>query len=99
MLALVAVGFLVYSSMGGDSPLPNEIKLVCVNTGRTYLIDRDEINTIPMTNPDTHEATLLPCVERDGRWYVDDHYRSVLEELKEVNHYVEPDTLAVRTGP
>ena len=72
---------------------------VCVATGRTYTIDRDDINTLPVKNPDTGERSLVPCVKREGRLYADAHYRGLLQAFGEVNQHVDEDTMVVRMGP
>jgi hypothetical protein len=70
-----------------------------VSTGETFNITRKELVCIPMTNPRTGEATLLPCHERNGVLYINQRYGSILGDLGARNRYVDPETLAVRTPP
>lgn len=95
VVVLVVAGILYYRSLGGGSPVEADINFVCVDTGQTFTIDRDKITTLPLKNPDTGKATLVPCVKRDGKLYMDGHYRGLLPDLKEVNKHVDEKTLAV----
>jgi hypothetical protein len=99
VVVLAVAAILFYRTLAPGPELESDINFVCVATGRTYTVDREQINTFPVENPDTHEMTLLPCVQRDGRLYLDSHYREVLEDLGEVNRYVDEYTLAVKSAP
>lgn len=96
---VVVVGAFLYCRSVGQPLLTSDINFVCVSTGRTYTVDRDDIDTLPLINPKTDERSLLPCVERDGRLYADARYRGLLLKLRELNRYVDEDTLLVRTTP
>ncbi|MBN1513008.1 MAG: hypothetical protein JXB13_13415 [Phycisphaerae bacterium] len=98
--ALVVAGLLAWRALGpAESPIGDTISFVCVATGKTYNIDRDEVESIPLKNPDNGKATLLPCVRRDGKLIVDPHYRGALKDLAEVNQYVDTNTLEVKSAP
>ncbi len=70
---------------------------MCVATGDFVDFGYDEITMVPMRNPQTGDRTMLPCIERDGQMFVDSHYRRTLDRIKELNAYVDPETLAVRS--
>lgn len=95
---LVVAGILVYRVATDPGPLgTNQINFICVATGDTFHIHRNEIATVPVENPRTHEATLVPCYEKeDGALYVSEHFRGAVEQLGEKNHYVDMSTLRVR---
>jgi hypothetical protein len=95
VVVLVVAGVFFYRSWAGGSVVNPDINFVCVATGQTFSIDRDKIHSIPLKNPETGEATLVPCVKRDGKLYMDSHYRGVLKNLKEVNRYVDEKTLEI----
>ncbi|HOO16038.1 MAG: hypothetical protein KBH81_03430 [Phycisphaerae bacterium] len=97
-VSLLAVAFAVHR-LKSSSPISNSVLLVCVSTGETFNITRKELVCIPMTNPRTGEATLLPCHERNGVLYINQRYGSILGDLGARNRYVDPETLAVRTPP
>lgn len=77
-------------------PVSNYVTLVCVATGETFKMSRKELVCIPMRNPQTGEATLLPCHHRNGVLYINQRYGPALGELGARNRYVDPETLAVR---
>ncbi|MBU0641179.1 MAG: hypothetical protein KKB50_20155 [Planctomycetes bacterium] len=98
VVVVLALVFLVYR-LRGNSPLPSSANFVCVATGKMFSIDRDDIRQVPLTNPDSGERTLVPCYERDGKLYVRSHYRGAVQRLSDVNQYVDPESLEVRTSP
>jgi hypothetical protein len=79
-----------------SGPVSSHVTLVCVATGETFRMSRKELVCIPMRNPRTGEATLLPCHRRKGVLYINQRYGPALEELGARNRYVDPETLAVR---
>jgi hypothetical protein len=98
VLLVVAALFVGYRIIfAGEAP-GDEIQTVCVATGKTYWMSRDDLLRIPAQNPDTGQRTLLPCVERDGGLFVISRYRDALEgdSLKELNRYVDSETLQVK---
>lgn len=95
VLLLVAGGMLYRHTWGSQGPDLKRIRFVCVASGRTYLIDRAKIQEVPAASPDTGEKTLVPCVVRDGKLYVDGHFAGVLEPLAAVNRCVDAKTLEV----
>lgn len=98
--ALVVAGLLAWRALApADSPIGDTISFVCVATGKTYNINRDDVGSIPLKNPDTGQVTLLPCARREGKLFVDSHYRSALKGLAEVNQYVDTNTLEVKSAP
>ncbi len=99
-LLLVGAAAVYWFFIRDSGPLPDRVKFVCVATGKTYSLSRDDVPSIlPATNPDTGQATLLPSVERDGRLYVSERFRGELKNLTEVNRHVDPKTLEVRQAP
>lgn len=101
---VAAVGFCAYMLFRPDPSypsLPTQVSFVCVKTGERFVLDRraPECRIIPAENPKTHERTLLPCSEVDGKWVVIDHYRGAVANLAGDNHYVDPQTLEVRSAP
>lgn len=98
VILVVAAAYAVYQ-LTRPGVISNKVELVCVATGEVYAMSRDELIMIPAKNPDTNQRTLLPCHEKDGKLYVNERYRAALERLGDQNHYVDPETLAVRTSP
>lgn len=96
-LLVIGGGFVVFRFFNPPGRLPDEINFICVETGKTYWIDRYKLVQVPAPNPETGELTLLPCTERDGQLYLDPHYAPSLERFGERNKYVDPETLAIRT--
>lgn len=100
-LLVVAVG--VYWFWGrSPSPLSDGIAFVCVATGETFRIDRDDLTTTyPVPNPETNQRTLLPCTTKDGKAYVMGRYAPFVARLEEekVNKYVDPQTLEILAEP
>ncbi len=99
VVALVAAGLLAWWLWPSGSPIGDTVSFVCVATGKTYELDRKTISSVPVENPETKKATLIPCVRRDGKLFVDSHYRGVLAGLAEVNQYVDKNTLGVKSAP
>ncbi|MCK4341014.1 MAG: hypothetical protein KAY37_04745 [Phycisphaerae bacterium] len=106
VVALFVVAFGVYW-FWGRSPDPlsstGKFKYVCVATGKVFTFSRKDIpNVLPGENPDTHEYTLLPVDEREGKLYVIGRYAGLLDDpdyLAEVNKYVHAETLEVLNSP
>lgn len=96
---LVAGAVFFYYQLGDEPILDDQINFVCISTGKTFTIDRDDVGTLPLKNPETSQPTLLPFVTRDGQRYVDDHYRTLVQNLGEVNRYVDSESLAVKSAP
>lgn len=100
-LLVIAVG--VYWFWGRPrSPISEGIAFVCVATGQTFQIDRDDLpSTYPARNPDTGQRTLLPYLARDGKRYLSPRYAGYLARLEEekVNKYVDPETLEILDAP
>ncbi len=97
--ALLVGALGVYFFWGREKPvLPDRINFVCVETGKRFSIPRDKA-VVPGVNPDTGKATLVPCYERAGQLYADGHYRGTINSLAEVNRYVDPKTLQIRSAP
>jgi len=96
-LVVLAAGVALYRSLSGHAPLGKEIRFFCVATGRIYWVDRQEIDSLPVRNPETGELSLLPCIEGEDGLSIDPHYRGLVEELGEMNRYVNVATLAVST--
>jgi hypothetical protein len=92
VLAALFVGY----RLAPAGPVSSYVTLVCVASGETFRISRKELVYIPMRNPRTGEATLLPCHQRNGVLYINQRYGPALEELGARNRYVDTETLAVR---
>jgi hypothetical protein len=93
------VAAVVYFSFGGRRGIiSSDINFVDVTTGKMYSIDRYKIKLIPAPNPSTGERTLFPCYKGPSGLQVDGRYRESLEELGDRNHYVDPETLAIRSA-
>lgn len=102
VLLVAAAG--VYLFFGRTkSSLPDSVKYVCVVTGNTFDISRDNLPaSLPAKNPKTGEMTLLPVREKDGKLYADVRYaREALRDgpLAKVNKYVDPQTFEVLSSP
>ena len=95
LLAIACAGY----RLAPASPISKSVQLVCVATGETFRMTRKELVYIPMRNPRTGEATLLPCHERNGVLYINQRYGPALADIGARNRYVDPETLAVRTPP
>jgi hypothetical protein len=92
----VVGGVLLYFNLSRPGALPDQVQFVCVVSGETFYIDRDEVR-VPAANPSTGEPTLVPCYEdTNGVIRVSEHFRFAVDELGEKNRYVDPETLAVR---
>jgi hypothetical protein len=96
VLLFGVTGYLVFRPQ--EKQIANRVNFVCVSTGKVFDIDRRSVRTLPATNPDTGSRTLVPVVERDGKLYMDKHFRALLRELGEDNHHVDPKTLAVNAS-
>lgn len=78
-------------------PLPEEVNFICVETGTLHYIDRDDVFGIPANNPKTGRATLVPCYRTEaGQLAVSEHFAGTIEQLAELNHYVDPATRMVK---
>jgi len=101
VLVVVAGG--IYLLSGRSTPiLSDSVAFVCVETGRTYALARDDIPSIlPARNPDTGAFTLLPMTENDGKRMVSPRYAGALDdpELAKVNKYVDVQTLEILASP
>lgn len=99
ILLVVAAGIAYWQWPFGRS-LPEQVNFVCVATGATFSLSRDNVRRIPAANPETGEYTLLPCVDEGGVLRVDGHYYEAVLGLADQNRYVDPNTLVVEPqGP
>lgn len=97
VVALLGAGIATWLSLGGeDVSFPDQLAMVCVASGETYMVDRDSVLTYPTVNPDTQARTLVPLDELNGKQVVPARYRAVLESLGERNVYVDLKTMEVR---
>lgn len=92
---VVAAGYIGYQ-FARRGPLPNKLRFVCAETGKTFWLGRDEVLEIPSKNPETGAATLFPCGEKEGALRVSARHQDALIALGERNRYVDTETLAVR---
>jgi hypothetical protein len=95
---LVVAGLLARRALHNGTEVAAEANFVCVATGETFSLNLDQIAMIPAENPNTGERTLLPCSRsEDGVLRVGARYQpSLVNDLKEVNKYVDPMSLEVR---
>jgi len=98
VVLVIAIGLFLFQARGG-AELTNTINFVCVATGELYKLDRGEIGGLPAVNPDTGQATLLPYAEKDGRRFITRRKARFVEQLADVNKYVDTKTLEVRAAP
>jgi len=97
VVALVGAGVATWLSFGGEEvSFPDQLAMVCVASGKTYMVDRDTVRTYPTVNPDTEQRTLVPVDEQNGKQIVPARYRAVLESIGERNVYVDLKTMEVR---
>lgn len=100
VVLIIGAGGLFIWQFVGSGAIADDVNFICVATGKTFSIDRDDIKSLPVENPKTGERTLLPCCSRDGVLYVDARYsRLLFDKLKEKNRYVDTESLAVQTAP
>ncbi len=101
-LLVLSGGLLVYFNRS-PSPLADSIEFVCVATGKTYRIDREDLpGMFPAENPDTGERTLLPVKTEDGKRIAIPRYAHEAlrdPELAKVNKYVDPQTFEILETP
>jgi hypothetical protein len=96
---VLIVGYMMWST-SGESAIPDKARFVCVASGEEFRIGPEEMPTmLPMRHPQTGEATLLPCFEKDGRLYVSRRCGRMLKDLRDVNKFVDPETLEIRNDP
>ena len=89
VLFVVAVAVLIFSvwkfgfSNSIQSQLANEMMLVDVQTGQLYVRDLSGNKSfiIPSRNPETDEISLLPVLEVDGEWILNERYLNSLEQV------------------
>ena len=101
VLFVVAIVLLVVRGGGGEPSRSGKAEFVCVATGKTFWLDRQP-RIFPFANPDTGEATLLPCGEdENGEIHVSSRCRELVQQLERegINKYIDPETLRVRTEP
>lgn len=101
LLLVVAVGLYFYFGRE-PSTVPDTVKFVCVETGKLYTLNRDDVpSLLPAVNPDTQAKTLIPVYEENGKLYISGRRAGLLSmpDVAKVNKYVDPDTLEVLTSP
>lgn len=94
-------GYLVFRSDPSQPPDLADVpyQMVCVKTGRRFEMKRKDIRMLPAKNPETSEFTLLPCEERDGKWFIVSRYQAQLGGMSDVNQIVDPQTYEVKESP
>lgn len=82
-------------SRGG---LPARSGFVDVETGEVFTFSLDSVRSFPAKSPKSGSETLLPCVERGGKLFVGEHYRSLVQQLDKDGKckFVDTSSLAVR---
>ena len=98
LVALLALSGGLFLSCRGGVNLADSILMVDVKTGDRFRIDTSgkRATGIPARHPDTGKETLLPIVERDGAWYLAEHYRSGLEYIEGENPAVDMVSYEIR---
>ena len=77
--------------------LADRVELICVATGEVFAFKRKDLAMLPAENPKTGEQTLVPCYrDQQGHLRVDSHYVPLLEDLGDLNRYVDVRTLEVQ---
>ncbi len=97
VLILVAGSIVIFRE--GDASSAGDAPFACVSSGEIFYLDNKDVDRMPGKNPKTGQRTLFPCNERNGVFYVADHYRETIRSMTEQNHYVDPGTLEVRQVP
>lgn len=98
--ALIAVAVGVYLFFGREATsLPSRIEFVSVDSGQVFGFSPEDVpGTIPGKNPGTDKLTLLPCIRREGKLFVQERYAKALLDLGPENQHVDPKTLEVRNA-
>ena len=99
VVLLAAAGAVYYFSGSSKEVLPDSLNMVCAATGKTFHMARSKVRQLPMLNPETGKATLLPYIESGGKRLVSDRYRPLLREMKEANKFIDVNSLEVRATP
>lgn len=101
--AIFIIAGVVFAMQGDKVKAPaNAVRYVCVETGKTYWLERGEARVLPGKNPDTGEKTLLPCFEADdGTVRVRPACRQLIQQLNEQgkNKFVDGESLAILDNP
>ena len=98
-LAALAVAGYLLSTVRSSDGVPSRFPFVCVETGEVFMLSIEETGTNPAKNPRTARRTLVLCERRDDGTYAvakDDAWL-ITEELKDVNAFVDPVTLEIKT--
>ncbi len=98
ILAILALAGGLFVSCRGGVNLSDGLLMVDVETGDRFRFDTSgkKGTYVPGLNPDTQRRTLLPIVNRDGVWFLDDHFRSRLESIEGEHAAVDQSTYEVR---
>jgi hypothetical protein len=98
VLALLgAAGVMTYRNWPPRG-LSTDIAYVCVATGEVFEIPRNDVGYLPFENPKSGQETLVPVQRKDGHWVISEHYRKLISSLGEVNKYVDPNSLEIRSS-
>lgn len=96
LLGALVVWYLSSVSRGPETQLRDRFPYVCVETGEVFEFRRGEASSIlPIENPKTKRATLLPCSVENGTVAVSQRCRSLVKELGVTNKVVDPESLKV----
>lgn len=90
-IAIVILGFLALGAMvfwqvksGNDQvELADEILLVDVTSGELIAapLPKKRAVMFPANNPATNTASLMPAVEKDGKWFVKSRYVPFVKDV------------------
>lgn len=94
VIAIGAVAFGAYSVLfSGRVRLADELTYVDVQTGDLFYYKIRKSAVVPGKNPDTGNASLLPCVRTDTGYRISKHYLTSLDIIP-----VPPDAVDAATG-
>lgn len=96
VVLLVIAGVVAWRNLAPPAIVTDAVHMVCVETGERFELAPGDIDYLPAANPDNGHRTLVPCVERDGAWYVPERRRDLLEQLRAQNKFVDEKTLEVK---
>lgn len=95
---LLVAGAVAYYNSRSTGGLPDSLHLIDATTGKTFTMARNKVRQLPMINPETGTATLIPFTESGGKRVVSDRYRGTLREMKDANKFIDVNSLEVRAG-
>ncbi|MEX2217529.1 MAG: hypothetical protein WD749_02115 [Phycisphaerales bacterium] len=99
-VAAVALAVSLFFTLRGDGvDLDSSLRMADVGTGEVFSLPIGKgpnAAMIPGKNPRTGEMTLLPIIEKDGRWFLRERYAVSLKSIQGSHAAVDEKTLEVR---